>query len=154
MHRKIKSTGQKTNIASAVRRWAAIAAAVASVSSVPLSAVLAETVASYTQAQADRGKRAYDTNCSGCHGTTLGGSAEVPALAGQGFRERWFIGPPAPFVAFITANMPQQDPGSLSPPTYADIAAYLMSRNRVRAGDTELPADPVAQANIVLPPLQ
>jgi mono/diheme cytochrome c family protein len=142
------------NLVRVVRRWTTVAVAVASISSVPLSAVLAETVSSYTQAQADRGRRAYDANCSGCHGTTLGGSAEVPTLAGSGFREHWFIGSPAPFMAFIAANMPQQDPGSLSPQAYADIAAYLMSRNRVRAGDTELPVDPVAQANIVLPPLQ
>ena len=144
----------RVNVVRGARRWAIAAAAVASISSVPLSAVLAETVSSYTQAQADRGHRAYDANCSGCHGTTFGGSAEVPTLVGSGFRERWFIGSPAMFMAFISANMPQQDPGSLDPKTYADIAAYLMSKNRVKAGDAELPTDPAALSNITLPPLQ
>jgi mono/diheme cytochrome c family protein len=142
------------NVVRAARRWATAAAAAAAITSVPLSAVLAETVASFTQAQADRGHRLYDVNCAGCHGTTFGGSAEIPPLAGEGFRERWFRGSPAPFVAFISANMPQQDPGSLNAQAYADIAAYLMSRNRVKAGDAELSTDPAAQANITLPPLQ
>ena len=141
------------NIRRTVRHWATAAAAVATIASVPLSGVLAETVASYTQAQADRGHKAYDTNCSGCHGTTFGGGGEVPALVGEGFRTHWFVGSPAPFVAYISANMPQSDPGSLDPKTYADIAAYLMSKNRIRAGDVELPTDPAALSAITLPPL-
>jgi polar amino acid transport system substrate-binding protein len=146
--------GNRVNVLRTVRRWATAAAAVASISSVPLSGVLADAVSSYTQAQADRGHKAYDANCAGCHGTTFGGSGEVPALAGGGFREHWFVGSPAPFMAFISANMPQQNPGSLDPQTYADIAAYLMNHNRVRAGDAELPTDPAALSNITLPPLQ
>jgi cytochrome c len=66
----------------------------------------------------------------------------------------WFVGSPAPFMAFITANMPQDNPGSLDPKTYADIAAYLMSKNRVPAGNAELVTDPDALANVTLPPLQ
>ncbi len=111
------------------------------------------TVMSYTEEQAARGKTAYTDDCSVCHGTTLGGGGETPALAGKGFRERWFVGSPEPFFSFISSNMPQGDPGSLTPETYADITAYLMSRNRVPAGDAEFPADPAAIANIVLPPL-
>lgn len=113
----------------------------------------AGAVSSYTDEQASRGKSAYNDNCSGCHGTTLGGSGEAPALAGKGFRERWFIGSPEPFFTYISTNMPQGDPGSLEPETYADIAAYLMSRNHVPAGDTELPSDAEALTKITLPPL-
>jgi mono/diheme cytochrome c family protein len=146
--------GNRVNVVRSVRRWATAAVAVASVSSIPWSGVLAETVSSYTQAQADRGHKLYDINCSGCHGTNFGGGGEVPALAGSGFREHWFVGSPALFMAYISANMPQSDPGSLPPQTYADIAAYLMSHNRVGAGATELPTDPAALSNITLPPLQ
>ena len=102
-----------------------------------VAVVPAGTVSSYTEEQADRGKTAYTDECSMCHGTTLGGSGETPALAGKGFRERWFIGSPAPFFDYIQPHMPQQAPGSLDPQTYADIAAYLMSRNKVPAGDAE-----------------
>ncbi len=111
------------------------------------------TVMSYTQEQADRGKTAYVDNCSVCHGTTLGGSGEAPGLAGKGFRERWFVGSPGPLFDYIHHNMPQQAPGSLDMQTYADITAYLMSRNRVPVGDAEFPPDDAAAANITLPPL-
>lgn len=118
------------------------------------AAAAGATVASYTDDQASRGKSPYNDSCSGCHGTTLGGSGEAPALAGKGFRERWFVGSPEPFFTYISTNMPQDNPGSLSPETYADIAAYLMSRNHVPAGDTELPSDTEALKNITLPPLE
>jgi quinoprotein glucose dehydrogenase len=111
------------------------------------------TVSSYTDDQALRGKKAYKDDCSVCHGTTLGGNAEIPALVGTGFRENWFVGSPQPFVDFVTANMPQGEPGSLDAQTYADISAYLMSRNHVPAGDTELPPDEASLTNITLPPL-
>jgi mono/diheme cytochrome c family protein len=116
-------------------------------------AVAAGTVSSYTDEQASRGKTAYIDNCSMCHGKTLGGSAETPAIAGKGFREKWFVGSPQPFVEFVTMNMPQGAGGSLDPQTYADIIAYVMSRNHVPAGDAELPTDAASVANIILPPL-
>ena len=143
------------NVVRAMRRWAALAVAAAAVSSLPLSGALAQSaVSSYTQDQANRGLRGYVDNCSGCHGPTFGGSADVPALAGSGFRMHWFVGSPATFMSFIVGNMPQDNPGSLDPKTYADIAAYLMSKNHVPVGTVELPSDPDALANITLPPLQ
>jgi mono/diheme cytochrome c family protein len=92
-------------------------------------------------------------NCSGCHGTTLGGSGEAPGVAGKGFRERWFVGSPVAFFDYVHSNMPQGAPGSLDLQTYADISAYLMSRNKVPAGDAELPPDEASLTNIILPPL-
>jgi mono/diheme cytochrome c family protein len=140
--------------AAAVTTAEGTAATTTDTAAVPAAAVVpAGTVSSYTDEQATRGKPAYTDNCSVCHGTTLGGSGETPALAGKGFRERWFIGSPQPFFDYIHSNMPQQAPGSLDPQTYADIGAYLMSRNHVPAGTAELPPDDASLANIVLPPL-
>ena len=119
----------------------------------PAAAPAAGTEASYTKDQASRGKKAYNDSCAGCHGSTLGGSGEAPGLAGKGFREHWFVGSPEPFMTYISSNMPQDNPGSLEPATYADIAAYLMSRNHVPEGDAELPSDPEALKNITLPAL-
>ena len=73
------------------------------------------TVTSYTEDQAKRGKSAYNENCSGCHGTTMGGSGETPTVVGKGFRERWFIGSPEPIFDYISSNMPQGAGGSLPP---------------------------------------
>ena len=38
-------------------------------------------------------------------------------------------------------TMPQGAPASLSPSGYAAISAYLLAKNEVPAGDTELPSD-------------
>lgn len=144
----VAGTGQDTSSSEAPASSAEAPAEGDAVASIP-----PDTVMSYTEEQAARGKTAYMDDCSMCHGTTLGGSGETPSLAGKGFRERWFVGSPEPFHTFIASNMPQGDPGSLSPETYADITAYLMSRNRVPAGDAEFPADDASIANIILPPL-
>jgi cytochrome c len=116
-------------------------------------AAAATMVSSYTTEQAGRGKKAYKDDCAECHGGTLGGGGEIPGVVGHAFRERWFVGSADKFMSFITENMPQQDPGSLDPQTYADIAAFLMSHNHVPAGDTEFPGDPDAWPKITLPPL-
>lgn len=110
------------------------------------------TVISYTDEQAKRGRKAYDSDCSGCHGTTLGGSGEVPTVVGEGFRGLWLVGSPEPLYDYISSNMPQGATGSLPPETYADILAYLLSKNKIPAGDQELPHDAASLANIVLPP--
>ena len=102
------------------------------------------STASYTAEQADRGEGAYMDECAGCHGSTLGGGGETPGLIGSGFRSRWFAnGDAADLHAYISTQMPQQAPGSLSPQTYADITAYLMQRNQIPAGTTEFAAAPL-----------
>lgn len=109
-------------------------------------------VSSYTTAQADRGEDAYDEHCSACHGPTLGGGGESPGLIGNGFRNTWFTGSAATFFEYISSAMPQQAPGSLSPETYADITAYIAERNHIPAGESELPSDSAALAEITWPP--
>jgi mono/diheme cytochrome c family protein len=130
------------------------AAAAAPAGDAPSATAGEQTVSSYTDDQASRGKSLYKDDCSTCHGSTLGGSGETPTLVGKGFRERWFVGPIEPFMTYVSTNMPQDNPGGLDPQSYADIAAYLMSRNKVPAGDTELPGDKDAWATITLPPLE
>ncbi len=60
MHGKNWFGEQVMSVVLSMRRWAVAAAAVASISSITWSEVLAATVSSYTQVQADRGKKAYD----------------------------------------------------------------------------------------------
>ena len=114
-------------------------------------AASASGTASYTTAQADRGEEAYDDHCAVCHGSTLGGQAEAPGLIGNGFRNTWFAGQPAAkMFDFLTAAMPQQAPGSLTPEQYADLTAFLMSKNRIAAGTTELPHDSAALTTLTI----
>src|SRR5215510_12092525 len=43
----------------------------------------------YTNAQAERGQKAYTEHCAGCHQSDLGGKGEFPALKGNTFMDRW-----------------------------------------------------------------
>ena len=43
----------------------------------------------YTDAQAARGKPAFETSCGRCHNNALVGSERAPALKGDGFFSRW-----------------------------------------------------------------
>jgi mono/diheme cytochrome c family protein len=144
-----------------LRRALPVALVMAAASSVPLISASAQggpavpapgTVSSYTSSQASAGSRAYADNCSVCHGDSLGGSAESPPLVGTGFVQTWLTGSPMPFFSFISTSMPQSAPGSLDLDTYAKIAAFIMSRNHIPAGETELPTDTESLTNIVLPP--
>ena len=106
----------------------------------------------YTQAQADRGEKAYKVSCGYCHKDDLSGgffddgNGRAPALAGprafdSSFEKRWAGVSVGEMVIDIGTAMPQQDPGSLPPETYIDIISFLLSKNGVPAGARELPAD-------------
>src|ERR1700733_7641474 len=45
--------------------------------------------APFTAAQGEAGRAVYAANCSGCHGTDLGGGFESPQLAGSNFMRQW-----------------------------------------------------------------
>src|SRR4051812_23087711 len=45
--------------------------------------------ASFTAAQAEAGRAAYDATCSGCHLRDLKGQFEAPQLAGGNFLNQW-----------------------------------------------------------------
>jgi hypothetical protein len=46
--------------------------------------------------------------------------------------------------------MPPDRPGQLSPQTYADLVAFLLSNNGYPPGDKELPTDQNAQQDMSL----
>ena len=48
--------------------------------------------------------------------------------------------------------MPPDRPGQLSPQTYVDLTAFILSRNGYAAGERELPSDPDAQQKMTLKP--
>jgi mono/diheme cytochrome c family protein len=107
----------------------------------------------YTREQADRGKSAYFKSCPSCHGGTLaggdGGNFDGPPLTGKDFREHWRGAPLSAIYEFMMTQMPRGAPGSLSRRTYADILAFVLSRNGAPAGESELPADQTALDKII-----
>ena len=96
----------------------------------------------YTQAQAEAGEAVYAANCVSCHGPDLHGRA-APAIAGTDFLTAakdndWTL---EQIQYIVTAMMPLNASGSLSPEQYADVIAYLLASNCFPAGTTAFPQD-------------
>ena len=92
----------------------------------------------YTQAQADRGKTAYATECASCHGGELTGGEMAPPLAGGEFVSGWDGLTVGDLFERIRVSMPQNAPGSLGGQQNSDILAFMLSSNKFPAGTTEL----------------
>ncbi len=93
----------------------------------------------YTRTQAGRGRSLYLDNCARCHADLDG--AAGPALAGPDFRQNWFGQPVAKLFTALSTRMPKSAPGSLASDDYADITAYILTRNGLLAGNERFTAD-------------
>ena len=102
----------------------------------------------YTSAQADRGKSAFENSCAKCHGGTLDGNDEIPALKGAHFMADWETQSTADLVMRIHTTMPMDSPGALSTQTATDVVAYLLQQNGMPAGSAELNDTTVGQFRI------
>lgn len=116
----------------------------------------------YSEAQARRGENVFKAQCSYCHKDNLSGGflddgvGHAPALAGKqafesSFAERWGGLTLADLVATVAATMPQQRPSSLSVQEYVDVACYLLFKNAVPTGASDLPADVETLGRIIIP---
>lgn len=115
----------------------------------------------FTDAQAKRGAEVYKARCAYCHRDDMrggffdDGNGRAPALAGKGaffssFSERWNQLTMAEMLGTISAVMPQNAPGSLTPQAYIDVISFLLEKNDVPAGSTELPIDEVKLKQILI----
>jgi len=96
----------------------------------------------YTDAQADRGKTAFATYCTGCH--------TVASQSGESFSKKWNGATAADLYKVLTEDMPKDDPGALTPKERADVLAFLLKTNGFPAGTAELVPDPEPLKKIVL----
>jgi alcohol dehydrogenase (cytochrome c) len=106
-----------------------------------------ERTLSYTVSQAEHGKTAYAENCLMCHGANLDDGGLGPALKGASFKMQWDGQPSAALFSYISAKMPPSTPGTLGQDTYANIGAYLLQENGVKAGNLELSLSSPAATN-------
>ena len=102
----------------------------------------------FTAAQAERGREAFATHCSTCHGKDLEGGAG-PALTGEQFFDNWREDSVKSLFSFIQTQMPQGARGSLGAETYLDILAYILSKNMVPAGSKVLTNDALESIQLV-----
>ena len=97
----------------------------------------------YTETQAARGEALYQNHCAFCHLDDLSGFRGLP-LTGPEFIARW--NEPGVtlenFLSFVSSSMPQEEPGTLQPQEYLDVAAYILQSNGYPTGERELTAEP------------
>ena len=93
----------------------------------------ASSAPAFTIEQADTGKAAYAKQCASCHLPDLSGSNEIPALAGQPFKEAWGSRTTKELLDYMSAAMPYGGP-SLTPETYLAIVAYILQSNGAASG--------------------
>ncbi len=100
----------------------------------------------YTEAQAARGVTAFGQSCASCH--ALGAEGKAP-LVGDPFWKSFAQKTVGDLLEFVSANMPNGSPHSLSESTYADIVALMLKSNGFPAGTSELRLDTIANVLIV-----
>ncbi len=107
----------------------------------------AQSAGGYTNAQALSGATVYAESCVQCHGANLQGESGPP-LTGVMFSQAYGAGTAAQLYDFISRQMPQNAPGSLSQRQYLDVTAYALSRNGLPAGDTPLSIGSLSQVSL------
>lgn len=95
----------------------------------------------YTTAQAERGKATFDLSCSRCHNSDLSGSERGPTLTGDKFLANWLDGSLEALFSFIRDSMPQGSANIVSDASKVDVLAYILQRNSLPPGKTELTAN-------------
>jgi alcohol dehydrogenase (cytochrome c) len=104
----------------------------------------AKSGGSYTSAQVSSGAAVYAQDCAQCHAASLRGDSGPP-LTGQTFQLAYGTGTAAQLYDFISRQMPQDKPGSLSQQQYLDVTAYILARNGLPSGNTPLQIASLAQ---------
>lgn len=93
----------------------------------------------YTEQQRRRGEAVYEASCIRCHGPDLAKKDIVPALVGEKFLKKWKRKRVGNLFAFMRAEMPPEDENELaSPEEYADVLAFVLSKNQAPVGEQEL----------------
>jgi len=92
----------------------------------------------YTEAQAARGADQFAQNCAACHGSSLNGNGEAPALVGAEFISDWAGLTLGELFERIRNTMPQDNPGKLSREQYTQILSFILKSNGYPAGQKEM----------------
>ena len=95
----------------------------------------------YTEEQRRRGETVYIAAGVRCHGKELERDDLIPEMVGEKFLKRWSRKRAGNLFAYMKAEMPPKVEERLTPPEYADVLAYLLSKNQAPVGEEELPSN-------------
>jgi len=104
----------------------------------------------YTASQASRGETAYAKTCARCHGASLGGGDESPALTGGNFLGNWNGLPLSDLQKRIKTTMPSDTVGIYDIQLVTDVIAFMLRANGYPAGAAELPKEAEPLKEIVV----
>jgi len=126
-------------------------AAVAAVAERPATAFQSKTVwdGVYTKEQADRGAASFASNCTRCHSAEPNAGEEGRNLAGKAFWDSFRESTVDHLLDYVSRNMPNGAGGSLSANTYAELVAFILSRNDLPSGSTELTKESAVGVQII-----
>lgn len=143
----------KRHVQRASRLFAAIALAGAATLAVSELAAAPQTKTVwdgvFTEQQAARGAITFSASCSRCHSSNPNGGEEGRRLAGDPFWQSYRESTVDHLLDFVSKNMPNGAPGSLSARDYADLVAFILSQNGLPAGPAELTKDSAAGIQII-----
>jgi mono/diheme cytochrome c family protein len=109
-------------------------------------------------AQLAEGKRLFAEHCASCHGDSLQGTDDAPALVGKaalplyprdGSKRTTQFKTAGDVLAFAVANMPADEAGTLTNEQYIAVLAFAL---RVNGAVLERPLDVDAAKSITLHP--
>ena len=92
----------------------------------------------YTESQAARGATLFQQSCAICHGASLGGLGEAPALVGAQFIGDFNGLTVGDLYERVRTTMPLNNPGGLTRDEYAAILAFMLKANGFKAGPRDL----------------
>jgi alcohol dehydrogenase (cytochrome c) len=103
----------------------------------------------YSAAQAAQGASVYAASCASCHSQNLTGGAG-PALVGAAFHSSLNANykTAGELYTFISKQMPQNAPGSLSRANYLAVTAYVEKKNGYSAGSAALTTTSAANVSL------
>lgn len=94
----------------------------------------------YSRDQWLRGRDLYAGLCASCH--------QAVTHVGPVFTRSWAGKKLSDLFGYLRAQMPKNEPGSLTDEEYVDVMSYMLRLNGMPAGMGELAADSVALARI------
>ena len=101
----------------------------------------------YTQQQAARGSASFTSNCARCHSADP--NEDRRPLAGKAFWQSFRESTVDRLLDYVSRNMPNGAGGTLEASTYADLVAFILSRNDLPSGAAELTKESAKGVQII-----
>ena len=108
------------------------------------AAATSTTQGVYSDAQATKGRTAFEMYCASCHAAS--------DYAGEQFRMNWFGRKVSDLFRVLKTTMPEDNIGGLSDDDYTRVISYILKLNGFPSGKDSLPSDSTLMRGIRIGP--